>query len=87
MQQQQVQMTAQPGMQPGMQQQVVVQGQQPSQVEPEQKCCVCIEIPCGATILMIIEIIYQVVFIIFLVGVFFLGAVAKGAVDISDSSY
>ena len=58
---------------------VVVVQQAPVAAEPVQKCCMCIDIPCGITILMILEIIYTVFLVITLMGIFALGALAMAA--------
>ena len=65
--------------QPAQPQVVVVQQQAPVAVEPVQKCCMCIEIPCGAITLMVLEIFYLIGFVLFLIGALFVGAVASGA--------
>jgi hypothetical protein len=86
MQQQQMQMQGQPMQmqQPG--QQIVVIQQAPAAVEPEQKCCMCLDIGCGLTTLMVFEIIYMVIFVIFLAMVVFIGgAVAATGAAASDS--
>ena len=57
---------------------VVQQQAAPVAVEAEQKCCMCIDIPCGITTLLVFEILYLIGFIIFIMGVLFVGAVASG---------
>merc|ERR1712216_249179 len=64
-------------MQPG-QQQVQQQASAPGAAEPEVKCCGCLEIACGLTTLMILEILYFIGFVAMLALVIFVGAAAKG---------
>lgn len=54
-------------------------------VEPEMNCCGCIEIKCGLTTLMVLEIFYLIGFIVILATVVFIGGMAS-AVGSSASS-
>ena len=69
----QVQPTAQPG------QQVVVVQQPLAAVEPEQKCCMMIDINQGLTWLLTVEIFYFIGFCITIAMVVFIGGLATAA--------
>jgi len=61
------------------QQVIVVQQQAPAKVEPEHKCCGCIEIVCGLTTLMVLEVFYLIGFVFIVATVVFIGGVASSA--------
>tara|TARA_B110000285_G_C14671937_1_gene400726 strand:+ start:191 stop:475 length:285 start_codon:yes stop_codon:yes gene_type:complete len=47
-------------------------------VKDESKCCMCIEIPCGATTLLVLEFLYLIYFIILLMTVALVYKLASG---------
>ena len=77
--------------QPVQPQVIVVQQAAPAAVvEPEMNCCGCIEVKCGITTLMILEVFYLIGFIIIMATVVlaaaFVGAVAGAADDSASMS-
>ena len=87
-------MMQQPGgqmmMPPQMQQpgtQVIVVQQEAVKVEAESKCCLCMDVPCGLTTLMVLEIFYVIYFVIMVSGFIALGALAKGIGSMPTCSY
>merc|ERR1712086_892250 len=74
--------------QPGQPQVIVVQQQQAAvTVEAETKCCFCMDVPCGLTTLMILEIFYVIYFCMMVASFLAAGALAKGIGSMPTCNY
>jgi len=73
--------------QPAQPQVIVVQQAAPAAVvEPEMNCCGCIEVKCGITTLMVLEIFYLIGFIVIMATVVLAAAFVGAVSSAADSS-